>query len=281
MLIVADGYRFAGKDYDRAPVIAEILAELPTVRHVFWFPYLFAGRAPAIASARPWSDLASAPAVARETFVYERVGFDHPLWVLFSSGTTGLPKAIVHGHAGTLVEHLKSTGHRRRRRALEARVFLLDDRLDDVERAPLRAVARRLGRALRRPSRLSRTVAVMEARGGRPSHDVRREPDVRLDDAEGGRRAARAVRSHRTRRRAADGVARLARVDGVVLRGGEGGSLRYDAVGRNGDLLGLGRRVRAAARLRGARYNHGCSAWTCMRGTRPGSRCATRSASSS
>ncbi len=50
------------------------------------------------------------PAVARDAFAFERVAHDHPLWVLFSSGTTGLPKPIVHGHVGTLVEHLKSTG---------------------------------------------------------------------------------------------------------------------------------------------------------------------------
>jgi acetoacetyl-CoA synthetase len=111
LIFVADGYRFAGKEYDRTPVVREILAELPTVEHVVWFPY--AGGVDAeipIAGALPWSRFADAPPVAIDDFRYEYVAEDHPLWILFSSGTTGLPKAIVHGHVGTLVEHLKGTG---------------------------------------------------------------------------------------------------------------------------------------------------------------------------
>ena len=111
LIFVADGYRFAGKDYDRANAIAEILAELPTVERVVWFPYLAGAGAPVpLAGALPWSQFADGPRVAAADFRYEYVAEDHPLWILFSSGTTGLPKAIVHGHTGTLVEHLKSTG---------------------------------------------------------------------------------------------------------------------------------------------------------------------------
>ncbi|MGB8798231.1 MAG: acetoacetate--CoA ligase [Candidatus Aquilonibacter sp.] len=111
LIFVADGYRFAGKDYDRTPVIREILAELPTVQHVVWFPYLMPERTESpIANTLPWSQFASAAPVAREDFAFERVASDHPLWVLFSSGTTGLPKAIAHAHVGVLLEHLKSTG---------------------------------------------------------------------------------------------------------------------------------------------------------------------------
>jgi acetoacetyl-CoA synthetase len=110
VVIVGDGYRFAGKDYDRTPVIQEILAALPTAKHVVWFPYLFADRPSPLPGSIPWSQLADGPRVAPDDFRYEYVAEDHPLWILFSSGTTGLPKAIVHGHVGILVELLKSTG---------------------------------------------------------------------------------------------------------------------------------------------------------------------------
>jgi acetoacetyl-CoA synthetase len=111
LIFVADGYRFAGKDYDRTPVIREILAELPSVEHVVWFPYLGGPEAAIpLAAALPWARFANAPRVEAGDFRFEYVAEDHPLWILFSSGTTGLPKPIVHGHVGTLIEHLKSTG---------------------------------------------------------------------------------------------------------------------------------------------------------------------------
>jgi acetoacetyl-CoA synthetase len=110
LLFAADGYRYAGKDYDRAAEIRTILEALPTVERVVWLPYLDPGSKPLGPNAIVWRELIDAPAPSREAFAYERVAHDHPLWVLFSSGTTGLPKPIVHGHAGVLVEHLKSTG---------------------------------------------------------------------------------------------------------------------------------------------------------------------------
>jgi acetoacetyl-CoA synthetase len=110
LVIVGDGYRFAGKDYDRTPVIQEILAALPTAKHVVWFPYLFADRPSPLPGSIPWTQLSDGPRVSADEFRYEYVAEDHPLWILFSSGTTGLPKAIVHGHVGILVELLKSTG---------------------------------------------------------------------------------------------------------------------------------------------------------------------------
>ncbi len=110
VLFAADGYRFGGKDFDRADEIRTILAELPTVKHVVWLSYLDpASRAP-VEPALAWAELLDRPPVDAATFAYEYVAHDHPLWVLFSSGTTGLPKPIVHGHVGILLEHLKSTG---------------------------------------------------------------------------------------------------------------------------------------------------------------------------
>jgi acetoacetyl-CoA synthetase len=109
VLFAVDGYRFAGKDYDRIAEVRRIVAGLPSVEFVVWLPYLNPeAELPGVPALIPWRELVDdLPAPASE-FSYERVPWDHPLWVLFSSGTTGLPKAIVHGHVGMLLEHLKS-----------------------------------------------------------------------------------------------------------------------------------------------------------------------------
>jgi acetoacetyl-CoA synthetase len=115
VLLAVDGYRHGGKDFDRRPIVGEILAELPTVAHTVLVPYLDEA-APEIPAAWPgcltWSELCERGASGRRAAsepVFEQVPFDHPLWVLYSSGTTGLPKAIVHGHGGILVEQLKKS----------------------------------------------------------------------------------------------------------------------------------------------------------------------------
>ena len=101
VLLTVDGYRYGGKDFDRGDQLATIRAALPTVEHTVLVPYLDA--AATLDGAIGWADLLSDHAPLAPT----RVAFDHPLWVLYSSGTTGLPKAIVHGHGGILLEHLK------------------------------------------------------------------------------------------------------------------------------------------------------------------------------
>ena len=91
VLLAVDGYRYGGRDLDRAEAIAQLQRELPTLERTFVLPYLAGG---------DWE----LPTAELEP---EQLPFDHPLWVLYSSGTTGLPKAIVHGQGGILLEHLK------------------------------------------------------------------------------------------------------------------------------------------------------------------------------
>jgi acetoacetyl-CoA synthetase len=109
VLFAADGYRFGGKDFKREGEVRNIIAELPTLERVVWLPYLDPhGEVPqALPKAMSWNRLMDREPVPREKFQFERVDHDHPLWIVFSSGTTGLPKAIVHSHVGVLVEHLK------------------------------------------------------------------------------------------------------------------------------------------------------------------------------
>jgi acetoacetyl-CoA synthetase len=90
LLLATDGYRYGGKDFDRRPRVREIEAALPSLEHTVLVP-------------SGWERLLSETAPLE----FERVPFDHPLWVLYSSGTTGLPKAIVQGQGGILLEHIK------------------------------------------------------------------------------------------------------------------------------------------------------------------------------
>jgi acetoacetyl-CoA synthetase len=106
VLFAVDGYRYGGKDFDRRETIAHLQAQMPSLEHTVVLPYLDpAPDISALADAATWSELLVGGEGAELSF--ERVPFDHPLWVLYSSGTTGLPKAIVQGQGGILLEHLK------------------------------------------------------------------------------------------------------------------------------------------------------------------------------
>jgi acetoacetyl-CoA synthetase len=101
VLFAVDGYTYGGRQFSRTAIVKELQQRLPTLRHTVLLEYL--GSAEPI-EAIPWPELLSGPP-AQLTF--EQVPFDHPLWVLYSSGTTGLPKALVHSQGGVVVEHAK------------------------------------------------------------------------------------------------------------------------------------------------------------------------------
>lgn len=103
VLIAADSYRYAGREVDRREEISQISARLPSLRRVVVVP-----RAD-VRIGDDWIDWREVTAGAIEP-VFERVRFDAPLWILYSSGTTGLPKGIVHSHGGIVLEHLKWFG---------------------------------------------------------------------------------------------------------------------------------------------------------------------------
>jgi len=106
VLFAVDGYRYGGKDFDRRETIAELQAAMPSLERTVVLPYLDADPdLSALRDALRWQELLDSGEGAELRF--ERVPFSHPLWVLYSSGTTGLPKAIVQSQGGILLEHLK------------------------------------------------------------------------------------------------------------------------------------------------------------------------------
>jgi acetoacetyl-CoA synthetase len=103
VLVAARGYIYAGKRHDTLGKIAEIVKALPTVEQTVLIPYPDDGGVLSIPKAIDWNGFLVSGAALR----VEQLPFDHPLYIMFSSGTTGVPKCIVHGAGGTLIQHLQ------------------------------------------------------------------------------------------------------------------------------------------------------------------------------
>jgi acetoacetyl-CoA synthetase len=107
LLLATDSTTYNGKTQDRAGVVDELLRELPSVKAVVHVPGPLAStRSIAWRDGIPWAQAIATPAA----LAFDRLPFSHPLWIVYSSGTTGMPKAMVHGHGGIVLTHLKTLG---------------------------------------------------------------------------------------------------------------------------------------------------------------------------
>jgi acetoacetyl-CoA synthetase len=106
VMITVDGYRYGGKVFNRMEVVKEIQSELPTLEATIAIPYLTSNEPfNTLKSVHLWDEVVN---YTNQEITYEFVDFSDPLWILFSSGTTGKPKPIVHSQGGMLIEHLKA-----------------------------------------------------------------------------------------------------------------------------------------------------------------------------
>ena len=104
LLVTADGYYYGGKIHDSLSRVGQIVQSLPSVERIVVVPYVGQSAADTLRLAVAWDDFLEADTGEPR---FEQLPFDHPLYILYSSGTTGVPKCIVHGAGGTLIQHLK------------------------------------------------------------------------------------------------------------------------------------------------------------------------------